>query len=412
MTRRICGWVVGLAAVAGLAALVWAAASGSPTSAAAEAAKAGDWYQWRGPNRDGISTETGWDAKAPKELWKAKVGEGYSTVSVAGGKVFTMGNVSGQDVVWCLDAKTGKDLWKYSYPCGKVDHPGTRCTPTVNGDRVYTLSHEGDLYCLGAADGKPVWHVNVTKEYGGKHGGWNFACSPLVMGDKLVVDVGPIVAADKMTGKVIWKAGDAKAGYSSPFPFKMGNETLIASFDESGPIVVTTDGKVFSKAGWTTSYGVNAVTPIIDGDTLFISSGYDTGAALYQITPGELKQVWKNKNMRNHANNCVLWKGCLYGFDGQVDAGPLTCLDYKTGAKKWAEKDLKGGGLMIADGKLILVDSAGELVIGEASPDGFKAISKTKVLGDTCWTMPVLSGGMIFCRNHDGDLVCMDVSGK
>jgi outer membrane protein assembly factor BamB len=400
MKRSICTIAMGLAVA------VVAVGLGSA------AVRAGDWGQWLGADRNGISAETGWDAKAPQQLWKIAVGEGYSTVSVVGDKVYTMGNINGQDIVWCLEAKTGKAVWKHTYPCGKVDHPGTRCTPTVDGDKVYTLSHEGDLYCLATADGKPVWHVNVMKEWGGKKGGWNLSGSPLVLGDKLIVDVGPIVAADKATGKVIWKAGNDTAGYSSPIAFKKGGETLIATFSSSGPVIVTADGKPFAKASWKTSYDVNAATPIIDGDNLFISSGYGTGCALYQIGQGELKQVWKNKDMCNHANNCVLYKGYLYGFNGQVDAGPLTCIDLKTGAVKWSAKEYKGGGLMLADGKLILVDAAGELVIGEASPEGFKAISKTKVLGGTCWTMPVLANGQIYCRNHDGDLVCMSVGGK
>jgi outer membrane protein assembly factor BamB len=400
--------LVGLAAVVALAAM---AMSGAAGAAPAKTAASGDWAQWLGADRSGISAETGWDAKAPKQVWKAAVGQGFSTVSVVGDHVFTMGNAESKDTVWCLNAADGKEVWKFSYPCGNVDHPGTRCTPTVDGDKVYTLSHQGDLYCLKAADGKEVWHANV-KDLGGKRPTWGYACSPLVLGDKLIIDVGPLVALDKTTGKEVWKVGADTAGYSSPIAFKKGAETLIASFNEAGPVVITAEGKAVAKAGWKTSYGVNAVTPIILGDTLFISSGYNTGAALYQITPGELKQVWKNKNMCNHANNCVLVDGCLYGFNGQVNEGPLTCLDYKTGEKKWAEGSVKGGGLMVADGKLIIMDSGGELVIAEASPAGYKELSKTKLLGGTCWTMPVLAGGRIFCRNEAGELVCMNVSGK
>jgi outer membrane protein assembly factor BamB len=416
--KPLAGWqggALGLAALAGAAVIGWMALGGGSAGAAtgaAEMAQQSDWTQWLGPQHNGISAEAGWNAKAPKELWKVKVGEGYSTVSVAKGRVYTMGNIEGKDIVWCLDAATGKEVWKHSYPCGKVDHPGTRCTPTVDGDRVYTLSHEGALYCLKTADGTPVWNVDVKKEYGGKRPQWGFACSPLVQGDQLIIDVGPLVAVDKATGKMIWKAGEATAGYSSPVAFKNGADSLIAGFNESGTFIVTADGKPYSKAPWKTSWGVNAVTPIVDGGQIFISSGYGTGAALYDIAPDALKVAWQNKNMKNHANNCVLYKGCLYGFDGQVDEGPLTCIDWKTGVRKWAQKDVKGGGLMIADGKLILVDSAGELVMAEASADGYKELSKTKILGGTCWTMPVLSGGRIYCRNQAGDLVCMDAGGK
>ena len=413
-----CGVLLVLVLAASVAGVVggWllpASVRGAEEPAAVKATAASDWSQWRGPDRNGISAETDWVASAPKPLWKASVGEGYSTVSVVGNHVFTMGNANGQDTVWCLNAATGKEVWKFSYPCGgKVDHPGTRSTPTVDGNRVYTLSHQGDLYCLNVADGKSVWNVNVSKDYGGKRSQWGYTCSLLILGNRLILDIGPIVAADKTSGKMIWQAGNDAAGYSSPIAFKNGAETLIAGFNGSGPFVVTAEGKVFSKALWKTAWDVNAATPIVEGGRIFISSGYDTGCALYELTPDNLRVVWQNKNMKNHANNCVLYNGFLYGFDGQVNEGPLTCLDFKTGQRQWAEGGIKGGGLMAADGKLIIMDSAGELVIAEASPAGYKELSKTKILGGTCWTMPVLSGGRIYCRNHAGDLVCMDVSGK
>jgi outer membrane protein assembly factor BamB len=234
-----------------------------------------------------------------------------------------------------------------------------------------------------------------------------------VLGDRLIIDVGPVIALDKATGKVAWKGEVLPPGYGSPIAFKLGSATLVASFDAAGPIVVNAaDGKTVGKAPWKTSYDVNAVTPIIVGNTFFISSGYNVGAAVFEIGRGELKALWKNKNMRNHANNCVLSGGCLYGPDGQVDGPALVCIDYKTGQKKWAQKDPKAEALMIADSKLIIMSAKGELVVAEAAPDTYKEIARTTVLTGTCWTMPVLSGGRIYCRNHPGDLVCLDVRGK
>jgi outer membrane protein assembly factor BamB len=341
------------------------------------------------------------------------VGVGYSSFSVIGGKVYTLGNADEKDTVFCLDAATGNDVWKHSYPCGEVDHPGTRATPTIDGGRVYTLSQEGHLFCLDAATGKVVWQVQVTKQFGVKKPQWGFACSPLVLGDALILDVGTIAALKKDTGDVLWKSERNPPAYGSPFAFKVGQATLIASFNASGPIVVSAaDGKCLGKAEWKTSYDVNAATPIAVGNTFFISSGYDRGAAVFEVADGGLKKVWENKNMRNHANNCVLAGGFLYGFDGQVDQGALTCIEYKTGDKKWAEKSVKAGALMLADGKLLCMSSKGELIAAAASPDGYKELGRTKVLGDTCWTTPILSGGRIFCRNHDGDVVCLDVQGK
>jgi outer membrane protein assembly factor BamB len=419
MRLTLHGWAAALAAAAGLGMIL----AGSLALAAATAARgdaAGsqtDWFQWRGPNRTGISTETGWRTnwtqEAPKTIWKASVGIGYSSMSVAKGKVYTMGNADGKDTVWCFDATDGKVVWQQSYACGDVDHPGPRCTPTVDGKTVYTLSQAGDLCSFDADTGKVNWNVNVTRQFGARKPQWGFACSPLVLGTHLIVDVGPILALDKATGRPAWRGGTDPAGYASPYAFKLGGATCIASFNESGPIVVSAaDGKVLGRSPWKTSYGVNAVTPIVEGGTMFISSGYDRGAAVFEMAPSGLKTVWENKNMRNHANNCVLWNGFLYGLDGQVDQGNLTCIEYKTGEKKWSEGSVKAGALILADGKLICMSSRGELVAAEASPEKFKELGRTKVLGGTCWTAPVLSGGRIYCRNHPGELLCLDVRGK
>ena len=416
---RMCGLAVALAAMAGLGMLLTAAAAPAavPGAKAEAFGQSTDWPQWRGPNRTGISAETGWrtnwTAEPPKTLWKVSVGTGFSSMSVANGKVYTMGNAEGKDTVWCFGADDGKVVWQQSYPCGDVDHPGPRCTPTVDGKTVYTLSQAGDLCSFDADTGKVHWNLNVTKQFGARKPSWGFACSPLVMGNHLVLDVGPIVVLNKASGQLIWKAGTDTGGYCSPFAFKLGSGTGIASFNEHGPIVVNAaDGKIIGRSEWKTSYGVNAVMPIIDGDTMFISSGYDRGAAVFKIAPAGLLPIWENKNMRNHANNCVLWKGCLYGFDGQVDSGALTCIEYSTGAKKWSEPSAKAGALMMADGKLICMSSRGELVAAEATPEKFSELGRVKVLGGTCWTTPVLSGGRIWCRNHPGDLVCLDVKGK
>ena len=385
------------------------------------AAASTDWPQFGGPNRNWISAETGWRtdwaANPPKTLWKIVVGEGFSTVSVAKGRVYTMGNAAGKDTVFCLDADTGAAVWKHVYPCGnKVEHPGTRCTPTVDGDQVYTLSHEGDLFCLAAADGKVLWTAKVAKDYGGVRPLWGHACSPLVLGDRLILDVGPIVAVEKATGKLLWKAGTQKPAYTSPMAFRQGSETLIASYSAEGPVVVTADGKVFSKAPWATTTsppGISTTTPLVDAGTLFISTGYGVGAALYQVTPENLKVIWQSRNMKSHTATCVLWKGCLYGFDGQVDVGTLTCIDFKTGERRWTENSVKGGGLMLADGKLILAASSGDIVVAEANPAAYKELGRMpKVLKGTCWTGPVLAGGRIYCRDLAGDLVCLDVRGK
>jgi len=385
----------------------------------AGAARAGDWPAWLGPNRTGISQETGWrtdwKANPPAVLWTAKLGKGFSTVSVADGRAYTMGNSGGVDSVWCMDADEGKLLWQHRYQCQPHDYEGPRCTPTVDGDRVYTLSNRGHLFCLDAATGKVKWFVETPNVLGSKPPRWGFACSPLVLGNHLIVDVGPIAAFDKMTGKVGWKTGSDTAGYGSPIAFEHGGKTLVASFNAHGPIVVEADGgKIVTRERWKTSYDVNAVTPIVHDGGLFYSSGYNVGAALFKFTGNGLDEVWRNRNMRNHANNCVLSDGYLYGFDGQVNDGPLTCIAFDTGEKRWSEPTIRAGGLMLADGTLICMAAKGECVLVKASPDACDILGRKKLFEkkDTNWTHPVLANGRIYCRSHKGDLAVLDVRKK
>ena len=385
---------------------------------AAGVSRADDWPQWRGPNRDGISKETGWRTQwpegGPKVLWRADVGAGYSSFAVVGGRVYTMGNADKNDTVFCLNADTGEIVWRKSYPCGEGDHPGPRATPTVDGKVVYTLSREGHLLALDAASGNPIWGKHLPKDFGAKPEQWGFACSPLVLGDRLILDAGPTLALNKQTGALVWKSGEDKAGYSSPTVFEVAGKTLLAVFPEFGPILrQAADGKELARLRWETEYGVNVATPIVQGNRVFFSSGYGKGCTLLELGDSGWKQVYQNKNMRNHANSCILWEGHLYGFDGQVDGGgKLVCLDFQTGERKWQQGGLGTGALMLADGKLIVISERGDLVVAEASPAAYRELARTKVLEKTCWTMPVLANGRIYCRNHEGKIVCVDVRAK
>jgi outer membrane protein assembly factor BamB len=383
-------------------------------------ALADDWPQWRGMNRDGVSHEKGWASQwpteGPKQLWKAAVGVGYSSMSVANGRLFTMGNVSEVDNVYCLDAKTGKEIWKHSYPCSSKDpngYPGPRCTPTVDGDFVYTVSRDGQLFCLAVADGKVVWQKDYKKDYGGKVPQWGFSTSPLVEGSMLIIEAGgpgaSMVALDKKTGKEIWKAGDDKAGYSSPIAFTWKGDREIALFTASGIVArKANDGQELWRHDWKTSYDVNAATPIVSEDKMFISSGYNTGCALLQFSVKPPKVVWQNKAMRNHVNSSVLHEGFLYGFDEK----DLKCLDFKTGEVKWSEGSFGKGSVILADGKLIIYSDNGRLATAEANPAGYKEISSAQVLGGkTTWSLPVLADGNIFCRSLE-NLIALDVAGK
>lgn len=375
-----------------------------------------DWPHWRGPDRTGISKETGWSPAKPKVLWRAKIGVGFSSFSVAKGRLYTMGNVDDKDIVYCFDAETGKAIWKHTYACDrmpKLYEGGPNATPTVDGEYVYTLSKAGYIACLGAADGKMSWSKKVKAAMPK----WGFSGSALIEGNTVIFNIGPNgLALNKMTGEPVWESGNGAAGYATPVPFICGDRPALAMFSKASLLAVATDsGKVLWEFPWQTRYDVNAADPVIAGDTIFISSGYDRGCAMVKFTGSSATKVWENKNMRNHFNSTVLWEGYLYGFDEKT----LKCLDPKTGDVKWAQQDLGKGSLILADGKLIVLSEKGKLVIAPPSPDGFKPISQLQVFGEKtkCWTAPVLANGRIYVRKvvlkgKESEIVCVDVKAK
>ena len=388
-----------------------AGAGGAPTGGM-------DWPQYRGPSRDGISAEKGWlgtwPANGPKVLWKTSVGTGFSSMAVTNGRVFTMGNQGEQDIVFCLDAGSGRVIWKHTYPSPKSPNSyegGPNATPTVDGNAVYTFSKQGQLFCLDAESGKAIWSKTAA-DFNANPPGWGYSGSPLVVGNLVIAEYGArgatLVALDKATGDVVWKSGNDGPGYSSPVPFNWKGVPYVAGFNAFGLVVYNVaDGKELYRFPWKTAHDVNAATPIVSGDKVFISSGYNTGCALLQITKDN-PVLWKNRNMRNHFNASVLYDGHIYGFD----EAELKCLDGATGEEVWSQRGLGKGSLMAADGKLIVLSERGELVIAQASPDRFQELSRAQILGGKCWTMPVLSGGRVYARNADGDLVCVDVTGR
>ena len=383
-------------------------------------AEAADWPNWRGPNRNGISNETGWLATwpsdGPKVLWETPIGTGFASMAVSKGRVYAMGNINDNDILYCLDAQTGKQIWKKSYPCPlfKKNHEGgPAATPTIDGDSVYTFSKNGDIIRFNAATGDVVWHKNVTKELGVKHPTWYFASSPFIIDNLVILNAGTAgVALNKADGSLVWKNGNDSAGYATAVPFTVGNQKCVAIFASRELVgLIASNGKVIWTLPWKTSYDVNAADPIVTGNTIFISSGYNKGCALLKMGADSVSEIWRNKNMRNHFNSCVLWQGYIYGLD-DGSGKELRCLDFKTGQVQWGQTGFGKGSLILADGKLIILSERGKLVTAPASPEGFKELSSAQILSGKCWTSPVLANGRIYARNADGRLVCVDVSGK
>ncbi|NBV20519.1 MAG: alcohol dehydrogenase [Proteobacteria bacterium] len=383
-----------------------------------------DWPRFRGPDLNGASRETGWSstwsADGPKVAWRAKVGLGFSSVVVSGGKVIATGHdghAKGQDTLVCLDAATGKELWKHSYaaPLGnKYFEGGTTGTPTIDGDRVYQLSRQGDFFCLELATGKVVYQKQLVAELGVEVPEWGFAGSPLVEGKLVILNVGSQgTALDKATGKVVWQNGKASAAYATPIPFDLDGTRCVAilSHRECAAVEVAT-GKVRWTRKFTSSYDTNAGAPLIQ-DGAVLLSGENTLATKLNLRDGEPVAAWKTETWTQF-NAGVVLGGHLYTFHGQAGkaGGELRCLDWQTGETKWSQKGLGIGSLTAADGKLIVFSETGELVIVAASPKGFNALARAQVLGKKCWTAPVLANGHIYVRNTPGELLAVDVSGK
>ena len=386
--------------------------------------RADDWPHWRGSDGNGISKEKRWSAtwskEGPKQLWKANVGFGFSSISIANGRAFTMGNRDDQDTVYCFDAATGDVKWKHSYACPldpRFYEGGTLSTPTVDGDRVFTISKRGDVFCFEATSGKIIWQKNLIKELklplpaNDQDNWWGFAGSPLVRGNLLLFNVASDgTCLDKRDGKIIWSNGQGFAGYSTPVSFKQNGKELIALAGADSIVAIEEkNGRVLWRFPWKTAYNVNAPDPIISGDHIFVTS-YRHGCGLLRMQGDGVVNVYTNKNLNNHLNPSVLIAGYIYGINGDAGyAGGVTCVDFATGALKWTEKSAGTGALMAAGKRLIVQGDKGELIIADASPDSFKPIARAQVLGGKCWTAPVLANGRIYCRNSKGDIVCVDV---
>ena len=386
-------------------------------------AGADNWPRLRGPYDDGISRETGWThnwpADKPPELWRHEVGTGYSSVVVSNGKLCTVGNHNNVDTVYCLDAATGKSLWKYSYDAPLDDRffdGGPTSTPTIDGEHVYALAREGDLFCLDITTGEVRWQMNLIDATEVRVPGWGFGASPVVYGDRLILNAGGAgMAIDKHTGKVVWESDDGEAGYNSPVltKYKTGGTERDAAIFASGKYYMAVDvvsGELLWQQRWLTRFGCNASQPLVDGSRILISSGYNRGAALLSWTDAEPTVVWQHKDFQNQFNSSLLIDGHVYGIDGDTTSETsLKCLELATGKIKWQQQGTGSGSLTAADGKLIILTESGELMVARANSDAFKPLARASVLKGTCWTVPILANGQLYCRSSAGTVVCLDL---
>ena len=373
---------------------------------------AGDWPNWRGPTYDGISRE-----RLPDQLtgklpvrWRTNVGIGFSTVSVAGERVLTMGNRQGADTIYCLDARTGKIIWRHDYPCEldpRYYEGGPSATPTIHDGSVYTLSKKGHVFRLSLTDGKVIWRRHLTKDYGFELPEWSFASSPVIDGDRVLFNVGREgTALSRRDGKTLWKPSLQTAGYASfvPFAHQGATHTLFSAKALLG--IDTRKGKVTWSHPRTCSRDVNAADPIIIGNRIVVSNS--RGTELLEIGP-ELKTIWNQRGLRWYFNAGVLIDRHLYSINGTTHRPTqLVCTSLDTGEKIWSEEGYGSGAMMAARDKLILFDK-GMLTIFKANPRKFDPVHRQQILSGRCWTAPVLANGRIYCRNAAGDLACVSV---
>ena len=382
-------------------------------------ASAADWPTWRGPKRDDISTEknllTEWPAGGPALAWKTTgCGSGYSSVSVANGRVFTMGDTPEGSAVRAFDEKNGQPLW-VSAIIGKAggNYEGPRCTPTVDGDSVYALGQFGDFVCLDAATGKERWRKNLGTDFGGKYSGWNYTESPLVDGNMVMFTPGgkkgAIVALDKKTGSLIWQSTEFTDGahYSSLIPADInGVHQYIQLTADSVAGVDAGTGKLLWRAE---RKGQTAVitTPIYANNQVYVTSGYGVGCNSFKITKDgsgfKTEELYANKNMANHHGGVILLGDYLYGFS---DSKGWVCQEFKSGDMKWNEKGVGKGSIGYADGHFYCRSEGGKGLVAliEATPDAYKEKGRFEQpdrSAKNSWPHPVIANGKLYLRDQD-----------
>jgi outer membrane protein assembly factor BamB len=395
--------------------------------AAGRPAPDADWPQWRGPERTGLARETGllkaWPSAGPAVVWtNNELGEGYGSVAIKGDRMFVQGVQNAKSSVFCLNRATGKNIWTTALGerLGQDRGPGPRGTPTIDGDKLYALSENGDLACLKLSDGSAVWRRNILKEFGGRNPRWLISESPLVDGNRLIVSPGgsgaSIVALDKTTGNTLWTTKELSdgAGYASCLAVDIqGVRTIIGFTANAGVGVRASDGKLMWRYEPVSNRTANCTTPIVHDNKVFYTSAYDTGCALLELKAqgGELKaeQVYFSRDMMNHHGGVVLIDGYLYGFNNAI----LSCMEFATGKIVWRDRSVGKGTLTYADGNLYLLSENNVVGLAEATPTGYKEKGRFQIAdqGWPSWAHPVVCAGRLYIRNQ-GLLTCYDVKAK
>ena len=380
-------------------------------AAAHATSQAPDWFQWRGPNRDGKSAETGlmqsWPPQGPPLAWKSGgAGIGYSSFAASGGRLYTMGGRGGREFVVAFDAATGRRLWEtvHGTQFSNDRGDGPRGTPTIDGDRLYALGGSGDLSCLDVKSGRLLWRTNLVRDLGGRNITWGLSESPLVAGDRVLVQAGgpnaAIVALNKGDGSVLWRNHSDEAGYSSAVLATVAGTTQAVFFTAERAIGVSVrDGRELWSYDRVANRTANIATPIVAGNRVFLSSDYGTGAALLELSPAGAREVYFTRDMRNHHSSSVLVGDHVYGFSGSI----LTAMKLADGSVAWRDRSVGKGSVIAADGRLYLYSENGVVGLAEPNPAGYREHGRFTIDSGALptWSHPIITGGKLILREQD-----------
>jgi outer membrane protein assembly factor BamB len=391
---------------------------------------ASDWPQFLGPTRNGICEGTQiaetWPASGPPVVWNKPVGHGFSGPVVADHKLILFHRLNDQESISCLDAGTGNEIWSFGYPTSYQDDfgfdDGPRATPAISELRLYTFGAEGMLHCLDLGTGRRLWSVNLQKDYNAGKGFFGMACSPLVEGNAVLLNIGGhgsagIVALDKISGRLLWKSSNDEASYSSPIASTIAGRHYALFLTREGLVgVEPSKGDILFQFPWHSRnrMSVNAATPLVIEDKIFLSASYGTGAVLLQLRDNTLQKVWSGDDvLSNHYATSIALNGFLYGIHGRTDPGlsprpKLRCIDLKSQKVCWETDSIGAATLTLAGSHLLIMSEKGELVIANATPERFESTARAQVLSSEVRAFPALADGLFYARSKD-KLVCLEL---
>ncbi len=384
-----------------------------------------DWPQYLGSNRDGVYrgpalAET-WPASGPRVVWKKQIGQGFSGPVVAQGHMILFHRVNNEEVVEALDPRTGAGQWRYAYPTNYRDDfgfdEGPRAVPVVADGVVYTFGAQGQLHAIDLAKGTRLWSEDTARRFGVAKGFFGAAGSPLVEEGRVIANVGGkgagIVAFDAKSGKVLWMATDDEASYSSPVGATIGGRRSVIFLTRAALVGLDpATGAVQFRRPWRArlAASVNAATPLVVGDLIFVSAEYGPGAGVLRVEGANLVQLWaSDEALTNHYATSVHSNGFLYGYHGRQEFGPsFRAVELRTGKVRWSEDRFRAGSVMLAGERLLILREGGELILAAASPDAFRPIARAQILPAVVRAFPALADGFLFARNEN-TLVSLDL---